>query len=141
MTQEALTSAPQARQRPVRRVSGRRARVLLCASGVSFMIERHFVRGASALPLSGSSDAHLTVARIVAGDISGVAAQTPEPLRAAIAELARVSFASGFTTVLLAAGVTAALAVVLTFGFVSPAETAPVRLRAVLDTGTPEILD
>src|ERR1700733_909557 len=38
MTQEALTSAPQARQRPARWVSGRRARVLLCASGVSFMI-------------------------------------------------------------------------------------------------------
>ena len=38
MTQEALTSAPEARQRPVRWVTGRRARVLLCASGVSFMI-------------------------------------------------------------------------------------------------------
>ena len=38
MTQEALTSAPAARQRPARWVSGRRARVLLCASGVSFMI-------------------------------------------------------------------------------------------------------
>ena len=38
MTQEALTSAPEARQRPVRWVSGRRALVLLCASGVSFMI-------------------------------------------------------------------------------------------------------
>ena len=38
MTQGALTSAPQARQRPARWVSGRRARVLLCASGVSFMI-------------------------------------------------------------------------------------------------------
>ena len=38
MTQEALTSAPRARQRPARWVTGRRARVLLCASGVSFMI-------------------------------------------------------------------------------------------------------
>src|SRR5580693_8374177 len=38
MTQEALTSAPEARQRLVRWVSGRRALVLLCASGVSFMI-------------------------------------------------------------------------------------------------------
>src|SRR5271154_5735700 len=36
MTQEALTCAQEAR--PVRWVSGRRARVLLCASGVSFMI-------------------------------------------------------------------------------------------------------
>ncbi len=104
--------------------------------------ERRFVDGASALPLSGSSsDAHQTVARIVAGDIAGVAGQTPEPLRAAIAELARVSFASGFTLVLLAAGVTAALAAALTFGFISPTETAPVRIRAVPDTGTPEMLD
>src|ERR1700722_12098313 len=38
MTQEALTSAPYARPRPARWVTGRRARVLLCASGVSFMI-------------------------------------------------------------------------------------------------------
>ena len=38
MTQEALRSAPYARQRPARWVTGRRARVLLCASGVSFMI-------------------------------------------------------------------------------------------------------
>src|SRR3984957_4501429 len=38
MTQEALTSAPYARQHAARWVAGRRARVLLCASGVSFMI-------------------------------------------------------------------------------------------------------
>src|ERR1700735_4324620 len=38
MTQEAVTSAPAARQRPAGWVSGRRARGLLCASGVSFMI-------------------------------------------------------------------------------------------------------
>jgi MFS family permease len=38
MTQEALISARQTRPRPARSVTGRRARVLLCASGVSFMI-------------------------------------------------------------------------------------------------------
>lgn len=38
MKHEALASAPVARQRPARWVTGRRARVLLCASGVSFMI-------------------------------------------------------------------------------------------------------
>ena len=102
--------------------------------------EKHFACGASALRLSGG-DAHQIVARIVAGDISGVAAQTPEPVRSAFAEFARVSFASGFTTVLIVAGVTAALAAALTFGFVSPVETAPIRLRAVPDTGTPELLD
>jgi hypothetical protein len=90
--------------------------------------EKHFVGGASTLPLSGS-DAHQIVARIVAGDISGAAGQTAEPFRSAFAELARVSFASGFTLVLLAAGATAALAAALTFGLVSPAETAPVRLE------------
>ena len=58
-----------------------------------------------------------------------------------MAELARVSFASGFALVLLVAGVTAAFAAALTFAFISPAETAPVRIRAVPDTGTPEMLD
>src|SRR5258708_34282760 len=38
MPQGALTSTPEARQRPAGWVTGRRARVLLCASGVSFMI-------------------------------------------------------------------------------------------------------
>ena len=38
MKHEAVASAPVARQRPARWVTGRRARVLLCASGVSFMI-------------------------------------------------------------------------------------------------------
>jgi MFS family permease len=38
MTQEALTSVPESRQGAKGWVSGRRARVLLCASGVSFMI-------------------------------------------------------------------------------------------------------
>src|SRR6476659_6906497 len=38
MTHQALTSAPEAPPRPARWVSGRRARVLLCASGVSFII-------------------------------------------------------------------------------------------------------
>src|SRR6201994_3422926 len=38
MTQDALTSVSTARQPSARWVSGRRARVLLCASGVSFMI-------------------------------------------------------------------------------------------------------
>jgi hypothetical protein len=100
--------------------------------------ERHFIGAA----LVGSpSDAHQTVARIVAGDIAGVAGQAPEPLRAAIAELARVSFASRFTLVLLAAGVTAALAAALTFVLISTTETAPVRMRAVPDTGNPEMLD
>ena len=85
--------------------------------------------------------AHQTVARIVAGDIPGVVAQTPEPFRAAIAELSRSSFATGFSLVLLVAGAVAALAAGLTFAFVSPVETAPVRLRAAPETAIPELLD
>jgi hypothetical protein len=41
----------------------------------------------------------------------------------------------------LAAGVTAALAAALTFAFISPVETAPVRLRATPETAIPELLD
>ena len=105
--------------------------------------EQRFRHSASALPLSNAlGDApHQTAARIVAGDIPGVVAQTPEPFRAAIAELSRSSFATGFSLVLLVAGAVAAVAAALTFAFVSPAETAPVRLRAAPETATPEFLD
>jgi hypothetical protein len=105
--------------------------------------EQRFRHSASVLPLSKAlGDApHQTAARIVAGDIPGVVAQTPEPFRAAIAELSRSSFATGFSLVLLVAGAVAALAAGLTFGFVSPAETAPVRLHAAPETAIPELLD
>ena len=104
--------------------------------------EQRFLHSASVLPLSNVlGDAHQTVARIVAGDIPGVVAQTPEPFRAAIADLSRSSFATGFSLVLLVAGVVAALAAGLTFAFVSSVETAPVRLRAAPETATPELLD
>jgi MFS family permease len=105
--------------------------------------EQRFRHSASVLPLSNAlGDApHQTAARIVAGDIPGVVAQAPEPFRAAIAELSRSSFATGFSLVLLVAGAVAAVAAALTFAFVSPAETAPVRLRAALETAIPELLD
>ena len=105
--------------------------------------EQRFRHSASVLPLSNAlGDApHQTAARIVAGDIPGVVAQTPEPFRAAIAELSRSSFATGFSLVLLVAGAVAVVAAALTFAFVSPAETAPVRLRAAPETAIPELLD
>jgi len=104
--------------------------------------EQRFLHSASVLPLSNVlGDAHHTVARIVAGDIPGVVAQTPEPFRAAIADLSRSSFATGFSLVLLVASAVAALAAGLTYAFVSPVETAPVRLRAAPETATPEFLD
>ncbi|HWY83425.1 MAG TPA: hypothetical protein VNY10_16120, partial [Roseiarcus sp.] len=53
--------------------------------------------------------------------------------------LARVS--TGFSLVLLVASAVAALAAGLTYAFVSPVETAPVRLRAAPETATPEFLD
>jgi hypothetical protein len=43
--------------------------------------------------------------------------------------------------VLLIAGVTAALACALTLGFISPAETAPVRIRAIADAGNVDVLE
>ena len=105
--------------------------------------ERRFIQSASALPSSPAfgDSAHQIVARVVAGDIPGVVAQTPEPFRAAIAQLSRFSFATGFSLVLLVAGFVAALAAGLTFAFVSSVETAPVRLRAAPETATPELLD
>src|ERR1700722_10509585 len=120
MTQEALTSAPEARQRPVRWVSGRRARVLLCASGVSFMI--------------------MLDSNIVAVSLPSIARN----LNATFADIEWVVSAYGLTFValLMPSGalvdrygrrrmLTVGLAI---FTLVSPAETAPVRLRAVPDT-------
>ncbi len=105
--------------------------------------ERRFVHSAPALPLPPAfGDAlHQIVSRIVAGDIPGVVAQTPEPLRAAMAELSRASFGGGFALVLLVAGAVAAVAAALTFAFVSPAETAPLRMRAAPKPEIPELLD
>ncbi|WP_216850947.1 MFS transporter [Acidisphaera sp. L21] len=100
--------------------------------------ERYFARAADGSLLG---TAHQTVSRIVAGDIAGVAAQTPEALREAVTELARSSFASGFSIVLLVAGGIATLSALLTIAFVSPIETAPARLHAAPLTATPEMLD
>ena len=101
-----------------------------------------FNRRRPCLHRSRSAIARIRSSRgFVAGDIPGVVAQTPEPFRAAIAELSRFSFATGFTLVLLVAGAVAALAAGLTFAFVSPVETAPVRLRAAPETATPDLLD
>jgi EmrB/QacA subfamily drug resistance transporter len=105
--------------------------------------QRRFVHAMSALP-SGSSPigaGRQIVSRIVAGDIPGVVAQTPAPLRTAIADVSRSSFATGFSLALLVAGVVAALAAGLTFAFVSPVETAPVRLRGAPETAMPDLLD
>ncbi len=103
--------------------------------------KRRFVHSAPALPLPHAfgEAPHQIVSRIVAGDIPGVVAQTPEPLRAAVAELSRASFGAGFALVLLVAGAVAALTGGLTFAFVSPAETAPLRLRAAPETVAPEL--
>ena len=54
--------------------------------------EQRFVIGGGPFAVEPNGDApHQIVARIVADDISGVAAQAPEPVRAAVAELARLS--------------------------------------------------
>jgi EmrB/QacA subfamily drug resistance transporter len=105
--------------------------------------ERHFVQAASALSLADAAGggAHFIVSRIIAGDISGVVAQMAKPTQALMLELSRNSFASGFTTVLLAGGVIAAFAAVLTFGFVSGVETAPARLLPSAQPELPENLD
>ncbi len=55
--------------------------------------------------------------------------------------VARLSFAMGFTTVLLSAAAVAAIAALLTFGFVSAAETAPAPPRAAETSELPAMLD
>jgi hypothetical protein len=91
--------------------------------------QRHFVALAPASILAGATgtSVHLLVSRIVAGDIPGVVSQIAAPAQATMLEVARLSFASGFTLVLLAASAIAALAAILTWSLVSAVETAPHR--------------
>lgn len=90
--------------------------------------ERHFVQAATPGLLGATGDsAHLLVSRIIAGDVGGVVARMATPAQAAMRDVARLSFAAGFTTVLVVAGIAAALATLLVYGLVSAAETAPVR--------------
>ena len=91
--------------------------------------QRHFVAlaPASILPDATGASTHLLVSRIVAGDIPGVVSQMAAPAQATMLEVARLSFASGFTVVLLAASAIAALAAILTWSLVSAVETAPHR--------------
>ncbi|MDR3485198.1 MAG: MFS transporter [Bradyrhizobium sp.] len=105
--------------------------------------ERHFLQAASAvsLPDAVGGGAQFIVSRIVAGDISGVVAQMAKPTQDMMIELSRYSFAAGFTTVLLVAGVIAAFAAALTFGLVSGVETAPARVLPGAQPELPENLD
>jgi EmrB/QacA subfamily drug resistance transporter len=80
--------------------------------------ERHFVELTTATSLLQSADAstHVTVSRIISGDIGSVVAQVAESAQATMLQVSRLSFAMGFTHVLLAAAAVAAAAAVLTFG-------------------------
>jgi len=108
--------------------------VLLCASGVSFMImlDSNIVAvslpaiarnlGAAFTDIEWVVSAYIltfaaflmpagTVAdRFVAGDIAGVSLEAGEASRTAMVDLARASFASGFTSLLLIAAGVAAIA-------------------------------
>jgi EmrB/QacA subfamily drug resistance transporter len=105
--------------------------------------ERHFVQASSVASLPGATGraAHFIVSRIIAGDVEGVIAQIAKPLQTTMLEVSRYSFASGFTTVLLAAGAIATCAAALTFTFVSGTETAPARLHSSRRPELPGNLD
>jgi EmrB/QacA subfamily drug resistance transporter len=97
--------------------------ILTSATGSFF---RSAATGAE-LPPTPASTTDALVSRIVAGDITGAASQVAEPARASLQALARLSFESGFATVLLVAAAIAAAAALLTYLLVRPADTAPSR--------------
>jgi nitrate/nitrite transporter NarK len=105
--------------------------------------QRHFLHAASAAHLEqtdgGASDQ--VVSRIVAGDVAGVVAQTPAAAQETMLKLARLSFASGFSTVLLVAAAVAAAAALLTFIFVSASETLPRAVEEISETALQQALD
>ena len=101
---------------------------------------RRFVDGATGW-VAGGTDPRSLVSRIVAGDVRGATASLPQAARAAASELARLSFSSGFATVLFVAAATAGVAATLTYALVSPVETSPSRPPPLDGTALPELLD
>ncbi len=104
--------------------------------------ERHFVHAAATSGLAnvgGSAD--FVVSRIIAGDIASIVARVAESMQEKMLDVARLSFALGFATVLLVAAAVAAIAAMLTFIFVSAAETAPSHIHPQNQAELPEMLD
>ncbi|CAG9221536.1 membrane hypothetical protein [Paraburkholderia caribensis] len=103
----------------------------------------HFVKAASAAGLTnimnGSSTA--MVSRIVAGDVAGLVAGMPENAHEKILDIARLSFASGFASVLLVATGIAAVAALLTLLLVSSKETSPLPVHPAPTTKSPATFD
>jgi MFS family permease len=105
--------------------------------------QRHFLQAASAayLEQTDGGASGQVVSRIVAGDVAGVVAQTPAAAQETMLKLARLSFASGFSTVLLVAAAIAAAAALLTFIFVSASETLPRAVEEISETALQQELD
>jgi EmrB/QacA subfamily drug resistance transporter len=105
--------------------------------------EWHFFQAAAASGLSSAigDDPHLLVSRIIAGDINGAVNHIAAPVQETIREVARLSFTSGFTTVLLAAGAVAVLSTLLAYALISAQETAPHPVAPAAKPELPEMLD
>jgi EmrB/QacA subfamily drug resistance transporter len=105
--------------------------------------QRHFLQAASAayLEQTDGGASGQVVSRIVAGDVAGVVAQTPAAAQETMLKLAQLSFASGFSTVLLVAAAIAAAAALLTFIFVSASETLPRAVEEISETALQQALD
>ena len=65
------------------------------------------------------------VSRLVAGDLPGMLAGLPPPAKQALTQIARQSYASGFSKVLVCAAAVALLAALASWLLISAAETSP----------------
>jgi nitrate/nitrite transporter NarK len=102
--------------------------------------QQRFLQAASAAHLEQTAGGawDQIVSRIIAGDVAGVAAQTPAAGRGTMLEVARLSFEFGFSTVLLVAAAIAAVAALLTFNFLSVSETSPRSFDESNETALPQ---
>jgi EmrB/QacA subfamily drug resistance transporter len=104
--------------------------------------ERHFIHAASASGLANvGGGVDFVVSRIIAGDIGSVVARAAESTQGKMLDVARLSFALGFATVLLVAAAVAATSALLTLIFVSALETAPSHMHPADQAKLPETLD
>ncbi len=82
---------------------------LLASATQASLLERLRSQGMSSDKLNAFTS------RVISGDLAGAASSIPEDQRSTLLALARSSFASGFTMVVLVAGIVAAFAALMTY--------------------------
>jgi EmrB/QacA subfamily drug resistance transporter len=104
---------------------------------------QHFARVATKAGLSAfaGDKAQAPVSHLIAGDLTSIVSSLPGPLQTSILAVSRLSFAFGFTNLMLGAAGIGLAACIMTFALVSADETAPHSRSLPNAPSLPENLD